>query len=262
MISVNCQDLIAGLRDLGLQVGDKLIVHSSLRSMGYVEGGAHAVIEAILDVLGETGTLLVPTLTGKREDSKLHPPVFEVMTTPCWTGIIPETIRQMPNAKRSLHPTHSIASLGYQRDYLTYGHETSQSPCDEKSPYYKNSICNGYIMLIGVDQESNTSIHSCEEIAKVPYHLQKDVTASYITSYEGEKIWVSNRLHNWSKPATDFNKLDGLYREQSIMKIGKIGAAEIRLINAVGMFQFTIDLLKKNPFFLLSNTDICTDIIS
>jgi aminoglycoside 3-N-acetyltransferase len=111
----------------------------------------------------------------------------------------------------------------------------------------------GYIMLIGVDQNSNTSIHSCEEIVAVPYHLQDRVTEVYITGYNGEKILVRNRLHNWNKPPTDFNKVDGLFLEKGIMKIFKIGNSTIRLIKAELMFEILIDLLTKDPFYLLKD---------
>jgi aminoglycoside 3-N-acetyltransferase len=106
-------------------------------------------------------------------------------------------------------------------------------------------------MLAGVDQESNTSIHSCEEIAGVPYHLQKDAIEISITGYGGKKITVTNRLHNWEKPATDFNKLDELYENMGIMKKYVVGNSTIRLINAFDMFEFTINLLTNNPVYLL-----------
>ncbi|MDF2987961.1 MAG: family N-acetyltransferase [Eubacterium sp.] len=239
------------LTDLGVKRGDMLIVHSSLKSLGYMEGGAQGVINSILEIIGPEGTLIVPTLTGKREDSSKCPPVFNVLETPCWTGIIPETVRKLKGAKRSLHPTHSVSAIGRETDYITCGHQFTRSPCDMGSPYFLNAINNGYILLIGVDQESNTSIHSCEELAQVPYHLQKEITEAYVTGYDGEKIKIENRLHCWEKPETDFNKLDNLYMETGIMRMKQIGNAQVRYIDAGKMFTFTIDLLKKNKQFLV-----------
>jgi aminoglycoside 3-N-acetyltransferase len=251
MKSLDQAFLTSELTDLGLKKGDMLIVHSSLKSLGYIEGGALSVINSILDAIGTEGTLIVPTLTGRREDSPTCPPIFNVSETPCWTGIIPETLRKMKAAKRSLHPTHSVSAIGREADYVTRWHQFSQSPCDKESPYYLNTLKGGHILLIGVDQESNTSIHSCEELAQVPYHLQKAVTKCNITGYNGEKITVENRLHNWEKPETDFNKLDDLYKKTGIMKMKQIGNAGVRYIDAGRMFTFTIDLLKKNELFLV-----------
>ena len=106
-------------------------------------------------------------------------------------------------------------------------------------------------MLAGVDQESNTSIHTCEEIAGVPYHLQKEITKIDITGYDGKKITVTNRLHNWEKPETDFNKLDELFERKGIMRKFIIGDSQIRFIRANDMFAFTVELLKNTPNYLL-----------
>jgi aminoglycoside 3-N-acetyltransferase len=238
-------------KSAGLKQGDNILIHSSLKSFGYVEGGASAVIRSLLDAIGEEGTLIAPTLTGRREDSVLSPPIYDVLQTKCWTGIIPETLRNMENAKRSLHPTHSAVAIGSRKEYLTSGHEKSKSPCDDSSPYYKNSMIGGYIILAGVDQESNTSIHSCEELAGVIYHLQEDPFDIPVAGYRGETVTVTNRLHNWYKPETDFNKLDELLGEKKIMKKYMVGNSLIRIINASDMFEFTIKLLKKNTDFLL-----------
>jgi aminoglycoside 3-N-acetyltransferase len=250
-MSSNGSELTRQFKRTGLKPGDTVLIHSSLKSFGYVEGGADTVIRSLMDTIGEEGTLIVPALTGRREDSAVSPPVFDVSNTKCWTGIIPETVRNMESARRSLHPTHSVAAIGLKKEYITAGHENSNSPCDKKSPYYKNAMIRGYIMLAGVDQESNTSIHSCEEIAGVPYHLQKDAIEISITGYGGKKITVTNRLHNWEKPATDFNKLDELYENKGIMKKYVVGNSTIRLINAFDMFEFTINLLTNNPVYLL-----------
>jgi aminoglycoside 3-N-acetyltransferase len=250
-MTLNGTELTKQWKSTGLKQGDNILIHSSLKSFGYVQGGASAVIRSLLDTIGEEGTLLVPTLTGQREDSISCPPAFDVLQTKSWTGIIPETVRNMEIAKRSLHPTHSAAAIGSRRDYLTDGHEESKSPCDESSPYYKNSRIGGHIILAGVDQESNTSIHSCEEIAGVIYHLQEEPFAIPITGYRGEAVTVTNRLHNWDKPRTDFNKLDERLEEKKIMKKYMVGGSLIRIINAPDMFEFTINLLKKDPDYLL-----------
>lgn len=244
-------DIIEGFQKLGLQKGDTVLVHSSLSSFGYVEGGADAVIEALIDTTGTEGTVVVPTLTGKLTDSPKCPPYFDVNNTKCWTGIIPETFRHYKKAKRSLHPTHSVSAIGKNRDYLIENHEMTLSPCDKNSPYYKISRLNGKILLIGVDLESNTSIHSCEEIAKVPYHLQKEMTHAVVIDYEGNKITVNNYLHDWHKPPTDFTKFEDLFVKNDIMKFGKIGNSPIRIIDSKAMFDFAVDLLVKKPLFLL-----------
>ena len=248
---LNEQSLIKGFREVGLKPGDSVLVHSSLSSFGYVEGGALAVINSLLKVVEDEGLIIVPTLTGKEEDSPKNPPKFDVRLTPCWTGKIPEIFRGLPQAKRSLHPTHSVAAIGNRRDDLINGHETGKSPCDKKSPYYKNAIWDGYVMLIGVDQESNTTIHCIEEIANVPYHLQSEETSMYITDYLNKKVLVRNRLHDWHKPPTNFNKLEPVFEHYNIIKKITIGKSIIRLIKAKDMLNIGVDKLSSEPLFLL-----------
>ena len=86
-------------RDAGIERGDSILVHSSLSSLGWVDGGAEAVVQALLDAVGPGGTVLFPTLTGSREDSPDNPPVFDARTTKCWTGAIPEAARHYAEAR-------------------------------------------------------------------------------------------------------------------------------------------------------------------
>lgn len=252
-MSITRQDLVEGLQDIGIKAGCSVLVHSSLSSFGIVEGGAAAVIGALREAVGERGTLIVPTLTGKKSDSREVPPVFDVRKTPCWTGIIPETFRKMDGALRSLHPTHSAAAIGARRNFIVEGHEKILTPCGEGSPYYKNCIIGGYILLIGVDQNSNTTVHTCEEVSNVPYHLHKEITDIYITGYSGEKILVRTMLHNWEKPSTDFNKFEDVFLEKGIMKKGRLGSSLIRLIDARGMLEAAESILRRDPLFLLTD---------
>ncbi|NOX44142.1 MAG: AAC(3) family N-acetyltransferase, partial [Caldiserica bacterium] len=70
---VTKDDIVRGLRELGLEVGAIVGVHSSLSSFGYVEGGADAVIDALLEVVGEEGTVVMPTHSANLERKELSP---------------------------------------------------------------------------------------------------------------------------------------------------------------------------------------------
>lgn len=102
--SITKEDIKKGLRALGLKRGDIVGVHSSLRSFGYVEGGADAVIDALLEVVGKEGTIAMPTHSSNLEKIELSPEektagiswLYKILPydpeeTPCTTGIIPET---------------------------------------------------------------------------------------------------------------------------------------------------------------------------
>lgn len=134
------RDTLAGdLRTLGVRPGETLLVHSSLSSLGWVNGGPVTVVKGLLDVLGPDGTLVVPTQSGDLSDPALwsRPPVpeewwptiratmpdYDPRVTPSrGVGVIPETVRTWPGALRSAHPETSFAALGPRAAAIVDGH--------------------------------------------------------------------------------------------------------------------------------------------
>ena len=132
--------LRADLRALGVVAGDVLLLHSSRSSIGFVAGGPQAIVQALLDVLGVEGTLVVPTHTPDNTDPATwrNPPVpepwwsvirerspgFDPALTPAsrWMGILAETVRNWPGSVRSSHPQVSFAAVGAQAVEVTAGH--------------------------------------------------------------------------------------------------------------------------------------------
>lgn len=246
------ETLATDLRRLGLAPGDVILVHSSLSRLGHVEGGAGAVIDALLDAVGPGGTVLFPTLTGSDELGPDHPPVVDVRATPCWTGRIPETARQRPDARRSLHPTHSIAAIGAAADRYASGHETGASPCDARSPYHRLIEEGGKILLLGdVTQDSNTTLHCLEELAGVPYHLQDEPTDGMVIDESGHRLIVRNRLHRYGQER-DFVKVEGPLLGADSLRIASVGRAEARLMPADRFAAVLLPILRADPLYLLS----------
>lgn len=242
-------DVVAGLRRLGMKPGDKVLVHSSLSSFGHVEGGAETVIDALLEAVGPQGTVLVPTLTGDESLSAANPPRFDPVSTPCWTGAIPETFRKRPGAIRSLHPTHSVAAIGRAADVLTRDHWQSVTPCDEASPYGKLAgEPNGYVLLIGASYQTLTILHHVEEIAGVEYHMQdRPVRAEIIVG--GAPICRHYLLHRYGTPR-DFGILEPLVVERGLQAETVVGKSRLRLIRAQGLVEVALRCLRANARFL------------
>ena len=236
------QTIGVGLRDVGIPPGSKLLLHSSLSSLGVVEGGADAVIDAFLDVLGPDGTLIVPTLTGYEDLSAANPPVFDPVQQRCWTGVIPETLRRRPGAVRSLHPTHSVAALGKDGVALTRDHILSVTPCDEMSTYGKLAgLDDAYIVLLGVTHESRTMFHHVEELAGVDYHMQEGFVEATIV-LEERRITRHVMLHRYGAPR-NFSVMEPLFVEQGVQRQALVGNALVRLVNVAGMVRTTLRAL-------------------
>ncbi len=241
--------LAARLAKLDLSAGHVVLVHSALSRFGWVQGGAEAVIDALLMVVGASGTVLMPTLTGEPTHDPEHPPVFDVERTPCWTGRIPETFRQRPAAVRSVHPTHSVAALGALAEELTQAHIHSVTPCDDLSPYGKLAHRDdGYILLLGVGHEANTTLHHVEERVGVDYHVQSTPTLCTLR-FEGQRAQHHYFLHRWDTPR-HFDIVEPLLTERAIQRIAQIGQATVRLVAARAMAECVAQCLRANPRFL------------
>ncbi|MBN1674234.1 MAG: AAC(3) family N-acetyltransferase [Kiritimatiellae bacterium] len=252
--TVTKHDIVNGLRGLGLSPGDKVLVHSSLKSFGHVAGGADTVIDALLDAVGPAGTVLVPTLSHRGGYGPDNPPEFDPEQTPCVTGTIPETFRRRPGAVRSLHPTHSVTAIGADADALTRGHIHSVTPCDEASPFGRLAQCDdAFILFIGVRLTVNTTFHHCEELAGVDYHLQKQLTRARLM-VAGKVLYRHVFLHGRGGVRRDFEVMEPILLERGIQREGRAGKALLKLIHAKGMVETTVRLLRANPRFLLAAT--------
>ncbi|HWV25137.1 MAG TPA: AAC(3) family N-acetyltransferase [Thermomicrobiales bacterium] len=250
---ISREEIAVGLRHLGLGAGDVVLVHSAMSRLGWVEGGAEAVIGALLDTVSPGGTVLFPTLTGTERDGPEHPPVMDVRTSSCWTGRIPQIALACPGAVRSLHPTHSVTAIGARAGEYTAGHERVTTPCGPGSPYVRLMERGGKILLLGgVTQESNTSLHAMEELADVPYHLQPDITIGFAIDAQGGRHEVANRLHLWGWER-DFRKVQPILERHDAARSLPIGASSSTLIDAGAMRDTLMPLMRDAPLFLLSD---------
>ena len=131
---VNKEEIKAGLRKLGLKRGDSVGVHSSLKSFGRVEGGADAVIDALLETVGEDGNIVMSTHSANLVEVQRTPEEiamgvswlfkispYDPQKTPVRTGTIPETFRKRNGVIRGSHPSNSVAALGPRARELSEG---------------------------------------------------------------------------------------------------------------------------------------------
>jgi aminoglycoside 3-N-acetyltransferase len=248
-VSVSKEMIIRGLRRLGVGAGDILLVHSSISRFGYVEGGVDTVIDALLESVDPGGTVMVPTLTGSEHLSADDPPIFDPLNSACWTGKIPETFRNRPEALRSLHPTHSVAIIGPHAKSLARDHEICPTPCGVESPYGRLVEMGGKVVLLGVSHQNSTLFHHIEEIAQLDYHIQKRPATATILLPSGETKKVTIGLHQYGT-SRDFNRMESVFKRKGVQHTGKIGNATIRVVSARGMVACTMETLKQNPNIL------------
>lgn len=228
------EEIIFGLKQIGLKKGDIVLLHSSLSSLGHVEGGANTVIEAFLELLDKTGTLIVPAFNEP--------------------GAIPELVKKHPDAICSVHPLASVCAIGASAEKICQDHWKQESAFGAGTPYQKIAEMGGYVCLMGVDQNQNSSLHYVEAMLCLDYLR---ITPEYtFTTPEGTvtKNW---EWHPGGKK--DFLKLDRVFLRSGIMKIGEIGDSALRLMRSSEMLDCAYDEGVKDPAFFLSDSPHCLE---
>ena len=249
--------LAADLRALGLSAGDTVIVHSSVRALGFVVGEVQAVVEALLDVLGPAGTLVVPTHTSGNSDPAewQNPPVppdwwpvirerspgFDPARTPShWMGILPETVRTWPGAQRSTHPQVSFAALGAGAAAIVGSHPV-QDALGEASPLGAIYRAGGKVLLLGCGHDNNTSLHLAECRRARP--AMADHGAA-VRDPDGNGRWVT-----WKGPdadASDFAEIGAAYAADGPVTTGLVGNATAHLMPQRDVVDFATDWMDRH----------------
>jgi len=251
-----------GLRRVGLQSSDCVLVHSSLSRFGYVEGGIDTVIDALIHVLGPDGTLMMSAITtntklvieciqASNEDRTADVEPLDVENMKTWAGKIPESFRKRPGVIRSLHPTHSVSAYGKLAEEMCSEHENAPGPCGRHTPYMRLAeIERGFILLLGVNHQSNTAIHGIEEIANLEYVLYPRRCRIPIVTSTGIRE-ACTRVHT-PYLGRDLNALETAYMDGKAQTVTVIGDSCIRLVNVKRMTEISLDALKKNPWLFLT----------
>ncbi len=241
------------LRALGLPRGAIVFVHSSVSSIGYVEGGAGALVDAFLQVLGPAGTLAVPTFTFSH--SRRAGPVFDPALDPSEMGRLTEETRTRSGAQRSCHLLHSVAALGAQAEEVAACH--GPSAWAEDGPFWKLHELDAYILLLGVPYLRCTFFHLLEQLVQVPYRQWREVEAQ-IREPDGSQRPLPT-LTFGPKPGfvgNDFNRLGAVLEERGHVLAGSVGNAESRLFRARDAFEVGMELYRvDSDLFLMKGRE-------
>lgn len=231
------------LKKIGVRAGDSLLVHSSLSKIGFVAGGADTVIRAIENVLGENGTLLMPSFPakGRNKDYLESGAVFDSRITPSAMGIITETFRKMKGVKRSLHPTDPVCAKGPLAAFYTDTHFGQLTPYTVHSPFRKLAAKGGKILMLGTTLNgAGTSLHCLEDAITdftYPVYDEKIFEVDVIDE-NGNRKTMRTKVHNpaWSVKR-NCDALKPLFEKEGVLINGKIGEAAVMLLDAKKMLD-------------------------
>ncbi len=247
--------LMKQLEEMGIDPQGTVLMHSSMKSIGEVEGGADTVLDALSDYMAE-GLLVLPTHTWSSINAE-HPR-FYVKSSPVCVGILPELFRKRPNVVRSLHPTHSVAALGRDAISFTSGDEQFDTPCSRGSAWGKLLDRKATILLVGVDLRRNTYIHGIEEWVDIPGRLTDNHEQLYTVLEDGTEIAVPSRRHcglSWSE---HFWKVEEVLEREGALYRGKLGDADVMVCDAVRQYEVLSEMLKRNPDLFSDNEPLAS----
>lgn len=249
---VRYHDFEKGLQELGLKKGDTLLVHSSLRSFGSVEGGPDTVIQTLLDVIGSRGNLVMPTLSFSSIDEQ--DPFFDINETPSDCGIVTETFRKLPGVIRTVHPFSSAAVFGPDASFLADDH--APTPCGKESPYYKVYQLRGYSLFMGVGLKSNTLFHVAEEIVNPPYMRYKFFQDVKVKTASGQVITGEFARYNCYQTGIirKLEKMKDVFCSRNVIRQWFIGQSRFLLLSAADNVRISCEVLRNNHRFVVTSS--------
>lgn len=246
-------DLTAAFETLGLQ-NKSVIAHASLHSFGQVEGGADSVVTALMYT---TGALVMPSHTYKtlytptsgpannainysrgQQWNRLAEPYRPDMPADRMMGVIPEALRHWPEARRSMHPILSFVGIRAGKVLET---QTLENPL---APLRALADLDGWVLLLGVDHTTNTSIHLAEKLAGRRQFIRWALTDNGVVACPG-----------FPGCSAGFQAIEPEVR--MFTRTLTLGNATIRALPLRALMIRVIEMLKKDKYALLCDRTDC-----
>lgn len=228
------------LRTLGVRPGIVLVVHTSFRAVRPVEDGPVGLIDALSEVLGPSGTLVMPSMTGSR---RLEP--YDPAGTPTRNmGIVAETFWRRLGVLRSDHPTSSFAARGPMAKTIT-APEPLMPGHGPDSPIGRVYELDGWVLLLGVGQDASTTIHLGECLAGVPYRTAKWTTM--LVDGRPQRVEFTQIDHC----CQNFDLVDAWLDDRGQQGRGTVGNAMARLARSADIVEAVVSRLRRDPLLFL-----------
>ncbi len=245
-------DIVDSLRKTGIIEGDSIFIHSNIGFFGRLHGAKnyydHYKIfkSAIFEVIGEHGTLVVPTFSHSFFLAK----EFNKNTTPSICGFLSETIRRDSDSKRSDDPNFSIAAIGENAEYFTKN--TPDNPFGKGCFWEKFLDVGGKFCNFNFDSAS-TFVHYVERLLQVPYRYDKPFTGVLINERKVEERTFYHFVYDHSKKnhAPHFGKFGRIALKEGVTRTANLGKGQVTVISTKDTFLLITEQINKDPAFLI-----------
>lgn len=234
MGTVDFQDALDGFRNVGIEEGDTVLIHSALRPFGFVEGGGMTIAKALYAALGEEkGTLVAPAFCFAHEIEE--DPIIDPTADISEMGAISEAVRHMPGAVRSLAYRHSFSAIGTHAETIT-NVDPLLPVFDMRSSFGKMLALDTKVVLAGVTYINSTSHHFGEYLLQVPdrHTIEHRVRVRKPDGSLEDRVMTDyqpkpTESGSYYEHEHDFNRLGLRLEEAGKVKISTIGNAVIRM---------------------------------
>lgn len=245
------RDLVHGWRRAGLSAGMTVLVHSSLSSLGRIDGGAATVVASLREAVGSEGTVVVPAFTRHVRDpdpdcvgvpdEEVHArrasvPLFH-RDMPTGIGAIPETLRGLDAAYRSPHPQASVAAVGANASLIT-SRQSLGFAVGRDSPFGQMYDLGASVLLIGIGHNRNTFLHYAESLTPRPRLKLRRFPALI----GAERVWQET-LDVGNDNDTYFPLIGREFEQRSGNGATVVGEASCRLVSVQALVDYAIPRL-------------------
>lgn len=245
------QQLLEDLTRIGIKKGAVLAVHIGYKSIGRVKGGPQTVVDALMESVTETGTLLMPVF------NSLTNGTTDLRTAPSCVGIVTEFFRKTAGVIRSDNPTHSCAIWGKDARKIADTHlHTTQ--LGENTPFHEIAKRDGTVLHMGCEFNSCSIVHVAEVLAKVPYltvgYPGYESPIKYINPLGHEKVFNSDENPG---DGSGFRVVQWEMDRRGLLNHGMIGEAKSFWAKGTQIIDLTLEMLKRDPAALLCHNSHC-----
>jgi aminoglycoside 3-N-acetyltransferase len=254
--------LARDLTALGIRPGQVVMLHVSVKAVGWIVGGPDVILDVLLELLGPAGTLMMYVSweediedfylwSAERQAAYLAEcPPFDPATSRAhrsWS-ILTEYLRTRPGAYRSGNPGASVAAIGARAQWITEDHPLHYG-YGPGSPLAKLCEAGGQVLLLGAPLDTVTLLHYSEHVAAV---LDKRLARYKVPLLQdGERVWLDveeydtgNGIVQW-EGGDYFPVIVAEYLAAGRGRVGTVGAARSCLFDAADLHRFAVEWMER-----------------
>ncbi|MEA2554474.1 MAG: aminoglycoside 3-N-acetyltransferase [Fimbriimonadaceae bacterium] len=251
MSVVTADDIGSSFRAAGVGAGDTLCLHSDAivlaqMAIGTPQERADSFINALEDLLGPEGTLVVPTFTYSFTEGKPYDPSM----SPSKVGVLTEMFRVRQNVLRTRDPIFSFAVSGSKaREYASASVEESFG---DKSAFALLQRDNAWIACLGCALDRVTFVHRVEQIAGVDYRYPKVFSGEVIENGRQTELKTTYLVRDLERATqTDLRLLQSKLIAEGKLNLKPVGRIALLTVRAQDFLASALELLKTNPSGLI-----------